>query len=92
MYAGGPLLAEATAQDLVVTNTARYFWISWSNPIRFGTGSVVGENIIMEYTDANPLPISWISLAGWDVPGNVLFEQGKSTSFLVCLQVPLNKT
>lgn len=61
------------------------YWLSWANGnIRLGSGSIVGENIILEYTDPAPIPVNWLSLYGWsDIPGSFIIQKGVNVEFLL---------
>jgi len=87
-YAGAPLLAQATTADIMSEKELRTYWISWKNPIQFGKGSVVGQNVILEYTDTSLLPINWLSLAGWDVTGNVLYQRELTPPDTIQVNIP----
>jgi hypothetical protein len=84
-----PLLSSSTAPNLLTALVNRPFWLSWLDGyIRFGTGSVVGENVVMEYKDAQPIPVNWLTLAGWDVPGNVTVHREVIPQDVIQVTIP----
>lgn len=58
---------------------SRSFWISWLNgAVSVGQGCVINQNVIINYTDPNPIQIGYMGLAGW------LISQPGTWSFAGC--------
>jgi hypothetical protein len=88
-FEGLPLLSSSTAADMLDANSNRPFWLSWIDGfIRFGRGSVVGENVVLEYKDAQPMPVNWLALAGYDVPGNVTLHKEVVSQDIIQVSIP----
>jgi len=88
-FEGNPLLSTSSTADLISPNVSRPFWLSWNDGyIRFGQGTVVGEKVVLEYKDAQPAPVNWLALAGWDVPGNVTIRKEVVSQDVIQASIP----
>lgn len=71
-------MADVNTPKILDASTFRSFWISWEDgSIVVGQGNVVGQNVIMKYTDATPSRVNYIALSGWDAPGTVIIYRGR---------------
>ena len=88
-----PKLAEVITTDILSANEFRPFWFSWADgKIRFGKGTVVGQQVVVEYQDPNPIPVYHLAISGWDVFGTVKIHRGLFCDWfnLIILNVSLH--
>jgi len=58
-----PNLQYATSSPLNV-NMSIWFWMSWlGGCIQAGSGTIIGQNLIIQYHDSNPLTIRGVGVA-----------------------------
>ncbi len=67
-------------KGIVDCDIMRPFWLSWNDGlIVAGSGSEVGESILMSWTNPNPWPIVAASFGGYDnVPGRWRYSLSES--------------
>lgn len=59
----GDILAEASTVGILDRNNINIFWISWLDGIiKLGSGSVVGNGLIVEYRDPSPYKVNSVAM------------------------------
>ena len=74
---GGSTVASADAPDVLSGDAARPFWISWEDGrLAVGRGAVVGDELVVAWTDNNPRMVRTVGLAtGIGSQGNWIFNK-----------------
>lgn len=72
-------VVEVDTKDLLHPDYFRPFWLSWTDGnVRVGKGHDVGQNTFIDYSDASPIHINYIGVAGDINPGVFLIDVGQS--------------
>ena len=70
--AGGEIQKESSTLEIVNANEYWPFWAQVLNGlVRFGTGNIIGQNVILKWQDSNPMiPDSIGFMTGWGSTGD----------------------
>ena len=69
---GGEIQEHASTPEIVNANEYRPFWAQVLNGlVRFGTGNIIGQNVVLQWQDSNPMiPDSIGFMTGWGSTGD----------------------
>ena len=69
---GGDYDINAYTPEIVDANEYRPFWAQVLNGlVRFGTGNIIGQNVVLQWQDSNPMiPDSIGFMTGWGSTGD----------------------
>jgi len=74
--------------NILSASTFRSFWISWNNAtIALGRGTIVGQNVVLEYVDSAYNQVNFIAVSSWNEPGVVFVNYGAFSLTLYYLYV-----